>query len=90
MRCGICVGAAAHGDVESHGVEESVACGNVAWQHALIAILIIGHRVLHDLTGSLLEQLYAVLVRGKDGSVAGQRQANGLCERVHRVGCEHA
>ena len=84
------VGAAAHGDVESHGVEESIACGNVAWQHTLIAILIIGHRVLHDLTGSLLEQLYAVLVRGKDGSVAGQRQANGLCERVHRVGCEHA
>ena len=84
------VGAAAHGDVESHGIEESLTCGYRAWEHAFIAVLIVGQGILHNLTGSLTEQLYAVGMRGQDGAVARQCQSYGLRQRVHRVGCEHA
>ena len=84
------VGAAAHGDVERHGVEESLTCGDAAWQYRLVAVLVVGVSVLHNLSGSCFEQLDAVLVGGQDGSVTGQSQTDGFGERGHRVGSEHA
>src|SRR5574344_976887 len=35
------VGASAHGDVQGHGVEECVEGSYIAWQYALVAVLII-------------------------------------------------
>ena len=45
---------------------------------------------LDDLLGGTLEQVLAVGVGGEDGAVAGQGQADGLGQAVHRVGGEHA
>ena len=83
------VGASAHGYVEGHGVEESLACGNALGQHALVAVLVVCHRVLHHLTCSVAEELDAVFVSGKDSAVARQRESDCLSEGVHRVGGEH-
>ena len=66
------VGAAAHGDVETHGVEESRPRGYAAWQHALVAVFIVGEGVLDDLPCRPAEQFHALGVAGQDGAVAGQ------------------
>ncbi len=84
------VGASAHGYVESHCVEERVAGGYRARQDTLIAVLVISKRILHHLPRGGLEQLHAILVCGKNSSVAGQRQSDGLGEGVHRIGRKHA
>ena len=84
------VGAAAHGDVEGHGIEESIAGGYAAGQHTLVTLFIIFQSILHDETGSILEELDTVLVRGKNCAVARQGKTDGLGERVHGVGGEHA
>ena len=83
------IGATTHGNVKCHSVEESLAGGNVSWQHALVAIFIIGQRILHYLTGSRLEQFYAIGMRSQDGAVARQGQTNSLGQRIHGVGSEH-
>ena len=83
------VGAATHGNVESHGVEESVASGYAARKYALIAVLIVGEGVLHNLACSCLEEFDTVLVSCEDGAVARQSHTDGLGKRVHGVGCEH-
>ena len=77
------VSASAHSDVECHGIEESLACGNALGQYTLVAILIICHRVLHNLTSSVAEELYAVFVSGKDSTVARKRETDSLGEGVH-------
>ena len=74
------VGASAHGDVQGHGVEECVTGSNVAWQYALVAVLIICISVLNYLACSIFEELDAVLVGSKNGSVAWQTQTDGLGE----------
>ena len=74
------VGASAHSDVQGHGVEECVAGSNVAWQYALVAVLIICISVLNYLACSIFEELDAVLVGSKNGSVAWQAQTDGLGE----------
>ena len=74
------VGASAHGDVQGHGVEECVAGSNVAWQYALVAVLIICISVLNYLACSIFKELDAVLVGSKNGSVAWQAQTDGLGE----------
>ena len=84
------VGRGTHGYIHCHGVQESLAGGNAAWQHALVAILVVGHCVLHNQPGRLSHQSLTVLMRGQYGAVAGQRQANGLRQVVHRVGGEHS
>ena len=83
------VGAAAHGDVEGHGIEERFPGGDAAGQYALVAILIVGQCVLHNLSGGILEESDAVFMGGEDGTVAGQGETDGLGQRVHRVGGEH-
>ena len=83
------IGASSHGYVERHGIEESLPRGDALWQHALVAILIVCVGVLDNLPCGGLEEFYAVLVGSKNCTVARQRQADGLCERVHGVGGEH-
>jgi hypothetical protein len=67
-----------HSDVERHGVHKGVARGDAAGQHAVVAVLIVGQRVPHNLARSLLEELDAVGMCGQDGAVAGEREADGL------------
>ena len=83
------IGASSHGYVERHGIEESLPRGDALWQHALVAILIVCVGVLDNLPCGGLEEFYAVLMGSKNCTVARQRQADGLCERVHGVGSEH-
>ena len=83
------VGAASHGDVECHGVEEGLARGDAAWQHALVVVLVVGECVPDDLSCCLLHEPYAVLVCGEYGAVAGQSQSYGFGEGVHGVCGEH-
>ena len=83
------VGACAHGDVQGHGIHESLTSGNATGQNALVAILIVCKGILHYLSGSILEELYAVGMGSQDGTVAGERQADTLGEVVHGVGGEH-
>ena len=83
------VGAASHGDVECHGVEEGLAGGYAAREHALVAVLVVGECVPDNLSGGLLHEAHAVAVCGEDGAVAGQCESNGFGQGVHGVGCEH-
>ena len=83
------VGAATHGNIKSHGIEESVASGYAARKYALVAVLIVGEGVLHNLTGCSLEEFDTVLVSCEDSAVARQSHTDGFGKRVHRVGCEH-
>ena len=84
------IGGATHGDVECHGIHKGLARGYRAWQHALVAVFIVGQRILHHLSGCLFEQFDAVGMGGQYGAVARQRESDGLGQRVHRVGGEHA
>ena len=79
-----------HGDIQRHRVHKGLAGGDIARQHALVAVFVISEGVLHHLTGSSLKQLHAVGMRSQDRSVARQTQADGLRQRVHRVGRKHA
>jgi alpha-L-arabinofuranosidase len=83
------VGATAHGDIKCHGVEEGVTGSDVAWQNALVTILIVCVCILNHLAGSLLEEFDAVLMGSKNGSVSRKTQTDSLGKRVHGVGCEH-
>ena len=84
------VGAGTHGYVQSHGIHESLTSGYAAGQNALVAVLVVCKGILHYLSGSILEELYAIGMCGQDGAIAGQRQAYALGEVVHGVGGEHA
>ena len=79
----------AHGYVKSHGIEESLSGSNAAWQDARVALAIIFHGILHNLSGSILQQLHTVLVCGKYRSVSRQRETDSLGKRVHRIGRKH-
>ena len=83
------VGASAHGNVESHGIEESIPCGKAARQHTVISVFVVSECVLHNLAGSILKQLYAVLVGGKYRAVSWQTESYRLGKGVHRVCREH-
>ena len=74
------VGAASHGYVESHGIEQSLTSGYAAWQHALVAIVIVCHGISHDEASCIAEELHPVGVCGQYGAVARQRQTYGLSE----------
>ena len=84
------VGGAAHGDIQRHGVEKSLAGCDATWQHALVTVLVVFVSVLHNQLGGVLEKLLAVLVRSHDGAVARQGQADSLVQAVHGIGGEHA
>ena len=84
------IGRATHGDIQRHGIEESLAGGDALGEHALVALLVVLIGILHDEAGSLLEELYAVLVCSHDGAIAREGKADSLVEAVHRVGGKHA
>src|SRR5699024_4733204 len=84
------VGGAAHGHVQGHRVDEGVAVGDVARQHRLIALVVVLPGQVDDGLAGLGEQVAARLLRRQRGTVARQRQAQGLGQAVHRVGGEHA
>ena len=88
MEHGVC--ASTHSDVERHGIEESLASGDVAGQNALVSVLIICQRILHYLSSGFAEEFYSVLVSGENSAVSRQRETDGLGQRVHRVCREHA
>ena len=83
------VSAGTHCYVQSHGIHESLTSGNATRQNALIAILVVCEGILHYLTGSILEELYAIGMGSQNGTVAGQRKTDTLGEVVHRVGGKH-
>ena len=83
------IGTTAHGDIKRHGIQEGITGSNIAWQNALVTILIVSVCILNHLASCLLEELDAVLMGSKNGSVAWETQTDGLGKRVHRVGCEH-
>ena len=66
------VGRGAHSNVERHGIEEGLSSGDAAGQDTLVAVLIVCEGVLYDEAGSILEELYAILVCSQDAAVAGQ------------------
>ncbi len=74
------VGRAAHGDIERHGVEHRLACGDVAREYRVIAMAIVGFGILHNLTGSTPEELAAVGMCGENCAVAGKSKADGFVE----------
>ena len=84
------VGGGSHGYIHCHGVEECLTGGYAARQHTLVAILVIGQRVLHNQAGCLLHQALTVLMGSQYSAVARQRETDGLCQVVHRVGGEHS
>ena len=80
----------AHGNIKGHRIHKGLAGGNAARQDRLVAILIIGKGIFHDLTGSGLEEFDTVGMGSENRTITRQTQADGLCERVHRIGCEHS
>ena len=84
------VGRAAHGDVERHGVKEGGTAGDGTRQHAFITFFIIAEGIADNQRCSLAEELRTIGVRGHDGAVARQREADGLRQAVHRIGREHS
>ena len=63
------VGRGSHGNIHGHGIDECLTGSNATGQHALVTILVIGQRVLHNLTGSLLHQSYTVLMGSQNGAI---------------------
>ena len=84
------IGGTAHSDINSHGIQEGFARSNRARQHAFVAGLIVGEGIQHHLPRSSTEEFHAVLVRGEQRSVARKCKADGLGQRVHGIGSEHA
>ncbi len=84
------VAGAAHGDVQRHGVFEGLECGDIARQHRGIILLVVALAQFDGKAASAQEQLFAIGVGGEQGAVAGQREAQGFGQAVHRVGGEHA
>ena len=69
---------AAEGHVAFHGVVDGSRAHDVAGRDAAL-------QQLHRLHARMLRQADALGVHGRDGAVAGQRDAEGLAEAVHRV-----
>ncbi len=84
------VGRAAHGDVQAHRVLERRPGGDPPRQHRLVVLVVVAVRQRDDGPAGVLVQLSAGGVRGQRGAVAGEGQAEGLGQAVHRVGREHA
>ena len=85
-----CIGRAAHGDIERHGVLERTLAGDRPRQSRHIILLVIALWQRDDPATGLEEELLAIGMGRKRRSVAGQRQAEGFRQAVHRIGGEHA
>ena len=84
------VGRSAHGDVEGHRVGEGGGARDRTREYRGVVLVVERARDLHrDLAGLLVEGATG-RVRREHRSVAGEGQAEGLDQAVHRVGREHA
>ena len=85
-----CVGGAAHGDVEAHGVFESVLRGDAAREDAVVVQVVILVAEFHyALTGGF-EEFLAFGVGRDDGAVTREAKAQSFGQGVHGVCGEHA
>ncbi len=84
------VGRTAHRHVQRHRVLERALGGDVARQDGFVFFDVVAAAQVNDQAAGLFEQPLAPGVRGDDGAVARQRQADGFGQAVHRVGSEHA
>ena len=84
------VGGAAHGDVERHGVLESLEAGDGTRQHRSVVLLVPALGQFDDQAPGTQKQILAVGMRCQQGTVAGQAQSQRLGQAVHRIGGEHA
>ena len=83
------VGRASHGDIQRHGVQESLAGGNASGQYVLVPVAVILVGIFHDEPRRILEKNLAVGMSGKNGAVSGQSQTDSLVQAIHRIGGEH-
>ncbi len=84
------VGGAAHRDVELHRIGERRLRRDGLRQDGLVVVLVVGLDDLDDQPARFLEQALSRAVGGERRTVAGQRQADGFEETVHRVRGEHS
>ena len=84
------IGGPAHRDIQRHRIQEGGTGGDAARKDPVVAVPVVFPRILHDEGRGFPEQLRPVHMRRDDGAVAGQRQADGLGQAIHRIGREHA
>jgi hypothetical protein len=83
------IGRSAHGDIEPHGIQESIFTANAAWQYRIVPFEIIFSGILYDLSGSQTEQVQPESMCRQDGTVARQGQSDCLIQAIHGIGSEH-
>jgi len=83
------IGRTTHRNIQSHGIQKSLASGNATRKHALVPLFIIFHRIIHNQLSSIFEKLRTVFMRGYNGPVSGKSQADGFVQAVHRICCKH-
>jgi len=83
------IGRTTHRNIQSHGIQKSLASGNATRKHALISLFIIFHRIVHNQLSCIFEKLRTVFMRGYNSPVSGKSQADGFVQAVHRICCKH-
>ena len=79
-----------HRDVKAHGVVERRLGGDGAWEDGGVVLVVPALGQGDDGASGCLEEFATIRVGGQQGTVAGQGEAEGLRQAVHRVGGEHA
>ena len=81
---------ASHGDIQRHGIQESLTGGDAAGQHAFVPFLVILIGILYNQFGGISKQLLTVSVGSYNRAVARKRQPYRFVQAVHGIGGEHA
>ncbi len=84
------IGGTAHGDIQRHGILERRLGGDVAWQGALVILLVVTLGKGDDALACQLEQLLAIGMGRQHGAVARLGKPQRLGQAVHGVGSKHA
>ena len=84
------IGRTAHGNVQRHGVLESLESGDAARQDCGIVLLVIATAQFDDGAPGAQKQLLALGMGRHQRTVAGQRQAHRLGQAIHRISGKHA
>ena len=79
-----------HRDVKAHGVVERRLGGDGTWEDGGVVLVVPALGQGDDGASGRLEEFATIRVGGQQGTVAGQGEAEGLRQAVHRVGSEHA
>ena len=83
------IGRSAHGDIQRHGVQESLTGSDTAGKNRVVAIAVILISIFYNLFGCIAEQLRTVSVRSDNRPVTRKRQTDRLVQAVHRVCRKH-